>query len=64
MRATLKNLLLFLILNSACASKPVVTSFDGKWEIVETRPDEPPKACLGLQDVMKLRETLIRCEGK
>lgn len=60
---------LFLLLNSCllglgsgCASRPVATAFDGKWEFVE-RPGQPVKACLVEDDVAKLRELLIRCKA-
>jgi hypothetical protein len=62
---TLQNLTLFLVLSSylsSCASKPVVTSFDGNWKFVETAPGKK-SACLEESDVMKLREILIRCES-
>lgn len=57
------SLMLFLILNSGCASHPKAVSFDGNWELVDAGPDQPVKACLKEEDVDKLREILIRCES-
>lgn len=58
------SLILFLLalLNSSCASKAVVTDFDGKWEMRDAGPGTTPKACLSEDDVMKLRTVLIRCQ--
>lgn len=47
---------------TGCASSPVATSFDGKWEFI-LRKDQPVKACLVEEDVAKLRELLIRCKA-
>lgn len=57
------RLIIFFLILSSCAQRPVVTSFDGKWSYLEV-PGEPVKACLIEEDVQKLRELLIRCEGK
>ncbi len=59
------NLTIFFALSSfasGCASKPIVTSFDGQWFFVQSG-DGKQKACLEENDVMKLREILIRCES-
>ena len=64
MKKTLKSLTTFLILNSlmvGCASRPAATEFDAKWEFCVS-PSGESKACLGLDDVKKLREILIRCQ--
>lgn len=45
----------------SCATKPTSTKFDGQWEFIDNNQGET-KACLSKSDVMKLRETLIRCE--
>lgn len=68
MKRTQPSSMLFLLASSllgicgGCASRPVATSFDGKWEFVE-RPGQPIKACLVEDDVAKLRELLIRCKA-
>jgi hypothetical protein len=51
------------VLGGGCASRPTVTSFDGKWTLIEVPGDPKLKACLEEEDVQKLRETLIRCES-
>jgi len=61
-RRTLTSLTTFLIL-SGCATKPVTTKFDGKWEFCNNAAGET-LACLKKEDVKKLREILIRCKGK
>ncbi len=55
-------LISLVILGDGCASRPVVTTFDAKWEFVE-RAGPPVKACLAEDDVAKLRELLIRCKA-
>jgi hypothetical protein len=58
------RLLMFSILpllSSACAAPS--TSFDGKWQMIEVAPTQPPMACLPEDDVLKLRALLIRCEA-
>ncbi len=64
MQKTLKSSMLFLALASGagCASRPVSTTFEGRWTFVEM-PGEPVKACLVEDDVAKLREILIRCKA-
>ncbi len=59
---TISCVLLATVIGGGCAHKPVVTVFDAKWEFIE-RPGQAPKACLGQDDVMKLRELLIRCKA-
>lgn len=47
----------------ACASKPVAEPVNVKWEFLDV-PGYELRACLYEKDVEKLREALIRCEGK
>lgn len=56
--------MLFLLLNSCSLFQPKSTSFDGKFEFIQS-PTTPntKKACLAIDDVEKLRELLIRCES-
>lgn len=61
MRMILLLCVSFLIL-SGCASAPKPTTFDAAWSFIDL-PDER-RACLGQADVDRLREVLIRCEGK
>lgn len=60
----LKNLMLFLTLSSCANNPPVERSvpFEGKWEFHDSSPNALPKACLNIQDVVKLREILLKCE--
>lgn len=62
---TLLSCALFLILNScASAQKPTATRVDLRWEFPDLGPGATPLACLPEDDVVKLREALIRCEAK
>ena len=57
MKKILISLTLFLILSS-CQTTRKATAFDGKWSF------EGDKACLAKEDILKLREELIRCETR
>lgn len=63
---TPKSFVLFLILSSCATTPPAPTTarVDLKWEFCDVGPGKAPKACLGEEDVTKLREALIRCETK
>lgn len=64
-RKMLLSSTIFLILNS-CAStpKPVATRVNLHWSLPDMGPGVPQLACLPEEDVVKLREALIRCEAK
>ncbi len=63
MRKTLRKLMIFLTLSAGagCASRPVSTKFDGKWEMCQPTPFVEPMACLNEADTGKLRKLLIQC---
>lgn len=61
-----KNYAIYLTVNLfllGCASNPVATKFDGNWKFVSLNPESEPMACLPKQDVLKLRELLLKCEA-
>lgn len=60
---TLLNLMIFFALFSCVTAPPKAAPFDSKWTIIDPGPGQTPKACLNEDDVGKLRELLIRCEG-
>lgn len=52
----------FLISISACQhSPPKGSDFDSEWEF-SSQADGPPKACLSLDDAIRLKKTLNACE--
>lgn len=57
-------LILITLSNLGCASNLKSTKFDGKWELMQKHPFDEQKACLSLEDLKKLRATLVRCEQK
>lgn len=69
-----KNSKIFLTVNfilafSGCASEPVATKFDANWKFCTPAPSPlvlkpEPMACLYENDVLKLRELLLKCEAK
>lgn len=65
---TLKNFGLFLILASlvsGCASGSAAPKqavpYDADWKFSTVPGETIPRACLNQMDVIKLRETLVRC---
>ena len=53
----------FLILSSGCATQPRdFPRMEGHWHIIEVVPGERA-ACIPLQDLEKIKERLVRCEG-
>ena len=53
-------LLISTIFLTACQTNPTILNFN--WSFEETK--DGTKACLKEDDVLKLREILIRCENK
>lgn len=48
---------------SGCASKPIATEFDGKWQKCEAAP-QVVMMCLDEIDVGRLRKLLVQCGVK
>lgn len=61
MTKTLISLTSFLILNS-CVAPPKAQRFKADWKILKV--DGEVRACLKQEDVVELRELLIKCQSK
>lgn len=61
MKKLIELLAIFLIVTSCSFFKAKPTKFDGDWQRLKT-PEGGHVMCLPLRDIIKLRDTLVRCK--